>query len=322
MKAENISKKMKRLNWIILFFFFLTSLFSFSFAKPKIGIALGEGGERLFVHIGVLKALEKEGVELDCIAGTSAGAIVGGLYALWKDINKVEEYLLNLDFTRYYNYHIKDIELKDIDESIFILFYWEWEKDKVEPRWIQGIMDGKDIRDELDRLTNWASFEYDLKIPFKTVATDLLTGEKVILDKGRISNAVAASISIPGTFIPFEWEEKILVDGGLKDPVPVDIVREMGADIVIGVNLREVRDNQSQKLNNILSITLRSIYIMLEELGDYSSSSADVLIKPHYIGKLSYDMRKEEREKLIRLGEEETLKIMPFLKSLLNSYEF
>lgn len=319
MKAENRKENLKRIIWIIIFCFFLTCFFSYSWAKPKIGIALGEGGERLFVHIGVLKALEREGIELDYIAGTSAGAIVGGLYALWKDINKVEEYLLNLDFDRFYNYNIKDIELKDIDESLFILFFWELGKGKIESRWLQGIMEGKDIRNELDRLTNWATFEHDLKIPFKTVATDLVTGEKVILDKGRISNAMVASLSIPGTFRPFELEGRVFVDGGLKDPVPVDLVREMGADIVIGVNLRGVKDSQSQKLNNILSIALKSLFIMLEELGDYSSSSADVLIKPNYIGHLSYDMRREEREKLIQLGEEETLRVIPFLKSIPNS---
>ncbi len=320
MKKYNINKNLKITVWLIIIGIFLVNFFSNSSAKPKIGIALGEGGERLFVHIGVLKALEKEGIEIDCIAGTSAGAIVGGLYALWKDTNKVEKFLLDFDFTRFYNYQIKDIELRDIGESIFLLFFWELGKDKIEPGWLLGLMDGKEIRNEIDRLTNWATFEHDLKIPFKTLATDLVKGEKVIFEQGRISTAIIASLSIPGNFRPFEWEGKILVDGGLLDPVPVDLVREMGADIVIGVNLRGVKDSKSQKLNNVLSITLRSIFLMLEELGDYSSSSADIVIKPDYTTHLSYSMKREEKEKLVQLGEEEALKVMPELKSIIANY--
>ncbi|MCK4241636.1 MAG: patatin-like phospholipase family protein, partial [Candidatus Atribacteria bacterium] len=165
-----------------------------------------------------------------------------------------------------------------------------------------------------------ASFEYDLKIPFKAVATDLVTGEKVVIDKGRISNAIVASLSRPGTFIPFKFEEKILVDGGLKDPVPADVVREMGADIVIGVSLRDIKVDTPPNVSNIISIIYRSIYIMLEELDEVSSSKADIIIKPQYKCPLSFNMGREERLKLIKLGEEETKKIIPLLKALINSY--
>ncbi len=316
-----IMKKLKNLTQIIIILILVYScISSFSYAKSKIGLALGEGGERLFVHIGVLKVLENEGIEVGYIAGTSAGSFVGGLYALWKDIDKIEKYLLNLDFKKYYKFQIEDIELKEIDETPFILFYSDISKNKIDPKWLKGMMDGKDIRDEIDLLTNRASFEYDLKIPFKAVATDLITGEKVVIDKGRISNAIAASISRPGTFIPFKFEEKILVDGGLKDPVPADVVREMGADIVIGVNLRDIKADVPPNVDNIISIALRTIYIMLEELNDFSSSKADIIIKPQYKGPLSFAMGRDERLKLIKLGEEETKKIIPLLKKLINSY--
>jgi len=304
---------------IILFVLICFCSSSFSYAEPKIGLALGEGGERLFVHIGVLKVLESEGIKLDCIAGTSAGALVGGLYALWGDIDKLEDYLLNLNFNKYYKFQIEDIELKEIDETPFIIFYSDISKDKIEPKWLKGLMDGKYIRDEIDRLTNRASF-VDLKIPFKAVATDLITGEKVVIDEGRISNAIVASMAIPGTFIPFKFEEKILVDGALKDPVPADVVREMGADIVIGVSLRDIQTDESINVDNIISIAFRTIYIMLEELNDISSSKADIIIKPQYKGPLSFSMGRDERLKLIKLGEEETKKIMPLLKKLIDSY--
>jgi len=176
------------------------------------------------------------------------------------------------------------------------------------------------MRDEIDRLTNRASFEYDLKIPFKVVATDLVTGERVVIDQGKISNAITGSMSVPGMSQPFKFENKMLLDGGLVDPVPADVVREMGADIVIGVSLRNIQKDVPAKIDNVISITIRSIYIMLEELNEVSSSKADIIIKPQYRGPLSFDMSREEKIKLIQIGEEETKKIIPLLKKLIDSY--
>jgi len=314
-----MKKLIKLIQIVVVTVLFCSSVSSFSYAAPKIGLALGEGGQRFYPHIGVLKVLESEGIKLDYIAGTSMGSLVGGLYALWEDINKIEEYVLNVNFWRYYKFQ-EDVRLQNIDETPFILFYSDILKNKLEPKWLKGLMDGKDLRDEIDRLTNRASFEYDLKIPFKAVATDLITGEKVVIEEGRISNAIAASISVPGIFMPFKFEDKMLVDGGLIDPVPADVVREMGADIVIGVSLRDIRDDTPPDVSNILSILSRTIYIMLEELNDVSSSKADIIIKPEYKGPLSYNLSKADRIKLIELGEEETKKIIPLLKKLIDSY--
>jgi NTE family protein len=316
-----IIKKVEKLILIIIFFVLVFScLSSFSYAKPKIGLALGEGGERLYVHVGVLKVLEKEGIKLDYIAGTSMGSFIGGLYALWEDIGKIEEYVLSTDFSKYFRLEREDVRLRNIDDNPLIIFYLELSKEEIIPKWLKGLINGKDIRDEIDRLTNQASFEYDLKIPFKTVATDLETGEKVVIDKGKISNAIVASLSRPGTFVPFKFEDKILVDGGLVDPVPADVVREMGADIIIGVSLSNIQKDIPAKIDNVISIVIRSIYIMLEELNEVSSSKADIIIKPQYRGPLSFDMSREEKIKLIQVGEEETKKIIPLLKMLINSY--
>jgi len=297
-----------------------SSIASFSHAAPKIGLALGEGGRRFYIHIGVLKALEDEGIELDYMAGTSIGSLIGGLYALWGDIEKIEKYTLSLDFDKYYVTPREDIKLENIDETPFIVFYSDVSKGKIDFKLLKGLMDGKILRDEIDRLTNRASFEYDLKIPFKVIATDLITGKKVVIDKGRISNAIAASMSVPGLSIPFEFEDKMLVDGGLVEPVPVDTVREMGADIVIGVNLRDIQKDTIPVINNVVSILRRSIFIMLEELNDILVNKADIVIKPHYKGTLSTDMEKEIKIQLIKLGEEETKKIIPALKTLISSY--
>jgi len=176
------------------------------------------------------------------------------------------------------------------------------------------------MRDEIDRFTNRASFEYDLKIPFKVITTDLITGKKVVINKGRISNAIAASMSVPGLFMPFKFEDKLLVDGGLIEPVPVDVVREMGADIVIGVNLRDIQKDTIPVINNVVSILHRSIFIMLEELNDITANKADIVIRPYYRGTLATDMETEKKLQLVKLGEEETKKIIPSLKALINSY--
>jgi len=316
-----IMKKLKKIIQIVIVFVLLcTSVSSFSHAAPKIGLALGEGGRRFYIHIGVLKALENEGIKLDYIAGTSIGSFIGGLYALWEDINKIEKFALSLDFNKYYMTPREDVRLQNIDETPFIIFYSDVSKGKIDFELLKGLMDGKILRDEIDRLTNRASFEYDLKIPFKVVTTDLITGEKVVFSKGRISNAIAASMSVPGLSIPFKFEDKMLVDGGLIEPVPVDLVREMGADIVIGVNLRDIQENTLPVINNVVSILHRSVFIMLEELNDISANKADIVIRPHYRGPLSTDMEKEKKIQLIKLGEEETKRIIPLLKTLMNSY--
>ena len=254
------------------------------------------------------------------MAGTSIGSLIGGLYALWEDVDKIEKYTLSLDFDKYYVSPREDIRLQDIDETPFIIFYADISKGKIDIPLLEGLMDGKILRDEIDRLTNRASFEYDLKIPFKVITTDLITGKKVVIDKGRISNAIAASMSVPGLSIPFKFEDKMLVDGGLIEPVPVDTVRDMGADIVIGVNLRDIQEDIPPVINNVISILYRSIYIMLGELNNISVNKADIIINPHYRGPLSNDMGIEKKIQLIKLGEEETKKIIPLLKKLINSY--
>jgi len=316
-----IMKKIKKLIQIVIVFVLLcSSVSSFSYAAPKIGLALGEGGRRFYIHIGVLKALENEGIKLDYIAGTSIGSLIGGLYALWEDIDKLEKIALSLNFEKYYMTPREDVKLENIDETPFIVFYADISKDEIDVQLLKGLMDGKILRDEIDQFTNRASFEYDLKIPLKVITTDLITGKKVVIDKGRISNAIAASMSVPGLSIPFEFEDKMLVDGGLMEPVPVDTVREMGADIVIGVNLRDIQKDTIPVINNVVSILHRSIFIMLEELNNISVNKADIVIKPHYKGTLSTDMEKEIKIQLIKLGEEETKKIIPLLKTLINSY--
>jgi len=307
---------------IILIIFFYANSFIFASARnePKIGLALGGGGPRGFAHLGVLNVLEREGIKIDYIAGTSVGSLVGAFYALGFDLKKIEDYVLEENFTKYISFKDVTFELEEDKDSKKIGISFNLPKIITNPSWPRGLFSTTAIRDKFDELSHWAHFEYDVKIPFKAVATDLITGEKIIIDSGKVSNAIAASISIPGVFYPFEYDGRILVDGALKDPVPVDIVREMGADIVIAVSLQDITGEKKDP-NNVISIIERSIEIMVEDLTNLTLSDADLVLKPQYQGEVSYFLKKKERLAIIREGEIEAEKKINELKKMIADFQ-
>jgi len=178
--------------------------------RKKIGLALGSGSARGWAHIGVIKALDEAGIRLDYVAGTSAGAVVGAVYASGR-IDSLKDVVLRLDWR-------KVISFLDV----------------VFPK--SGLIDGKKIADFVRTNVGEKNIE-DLRLPFCAVSTDLATGNEVLIKNGDIIEAVRASISMPGVFTPVKISNAILVDGGLVNPVPVSVVRKMGADLVIAVNL-------------------------------------------------------------------------------------
>jgi len=179
-------------------------------AFPKIGLALGSGSARGWAHIGVIQALEESGINVDYVAGTSIGALVGAAYAAG-----------NIDVLR-------DIALQLNWKQILYFF------DIVFPK--SGLIDGKKIADFIRNNIQERNIE-ELSLPFRAVSTDLATGCEVVIHEGDIVDAIRVSISIPGIFTPVTRNGLYLVDGGLVNPVPVSTVREMGADFVIAVDL-------------------------------------------------------------------------------------
>jgi len=173
-------------------------------------LALGSGSARGWAHIGVIRALSEAGIRIDYVAGTSIGALVGAVYASG-EIDALEEVVLQLDW-----------------KEIAYLF------DVVFPK--SGLIDGKKVSVFIQNHVKEINIE-DLPLPFCAVSTDLTTGDEVAISKGNIIEAVRASISVPGIFTPFKKNGKILVDGGLVNAVPVSVVRNMGADFVIAVDL-------------------------------------------------------------------------------------
>lgn len=175
----------------------------------KIGLALGSGAARGMAHIGVLKVLEKTGTRIDAIAGTSIGAFIGALYAAGVPVGQMEEVARNVDWRQL---------ARLLDPTL--------------PT--SGLIDGRKVTRFMAELLPVHTFE-ELAIPLAVVATDVETGEMLIIKKGNLLQALQAAIAFPGIFTPVRFGDRFLVDGGLCNPVPADVVREMGAGAVIGV---------------------------------------------------------------------------------------
>ena len=180
--------------------------------SPKIGLALSGGGARGMAHIGVLKALEEESIPIDMISGTSAGAVAGACYAKEMKAAILEELMLGLDWR-------KLAGLIDLN----LLLLWK------------GFVQGQKAKSFLSSIIGNARFE-DLEIPLSVVATDVQSMEEIVLSEGSVVEAVRASISMPMIFTPVKWRGRFLIDGGAVNPIPVNVVRNMGAEIVIAVN--------------------------------------------------------------------------------------
>lgn len=194
--------------------------------KPrKIGLALGSGAARGLTHIGVLKAIEEKGIKISYISGTSIGALIGAAYAVGFSIEELERIALQTDWKLMAKLFSPTLPLRSLINTSYLTEF-------------------------LDTLFRNKSFE-DLNIPFSAVATDIQTGKMLVIDKGDLSTAVKASISMPIVFAPVIYGKYKLVDGGLVNPTPVDIVNNMNMDKVIAVNLRRfstyIIDNQNEK---------------------------------------------------------------------------
>lgn len=195
-----------------------------STSTPKIGLALGSGSARGWAHIGVIRALADAGIKIDCVAGASIGSLAGAAFVLGK-VDMLEDFARQLDW-------------KQIVSFLDITF----------PR--SGLIDGKRITDFFRRHILEVNIEA-LPFPYCAVATDLATGSEVILNEGDLAEAIRASISVPGIFTPAKKNGSLLIDGGLVNPVPVSVVRNMGADYVIAVNLNRGIVDKKRSANSI-----------------------------------------------------------------------
>ncbi len=252
--------------------------------KKKIGIALGGGAARGFAHIGVLEILDKEHIQVDMIAGTSAGAVVGALYAQGISAAQIKKMVLEMDgFKRF---QLVDISLPKT-----------------------GFLAGKKITELLKSVIGDVEFS-DLDIPFACTTTDIMTGEEIIINSGPVLDAVRASISVPIIFAAVKNKGRFLVDGGLMDQVPVDVIKDMGPDITIGVNVTPRINNsrkrlyidevtpykqQVEKEPNMYTIMMNYMSIVNSKAADASLRRADIVIEPRLSGISFTDFKKVEQ---------------------------
>ena len=270
--------------------------------KLKVGLALGGGGARGLAHIGVLKVLEKEIIPIDLITGTSMGAIIGGVYALKKDISAIEKIAEKYSKISEFNIDLSFGEKEKKDKPFFLKKMSDFLKRgyilNLELR-RKYINDGEGVKKIIKDLVGDKAFT-DTKIPFAVVAADLVKGEKVITRRGKLFDALLASASIPGMFPPVILDKKILVDGGIVDVVPIEAAQSLGANFVIGVNVGQTIKKRVE-FDNAVEIFFRSDSITSAELRKLQLSFADVVITPK-VGRFHWsDFSKPEQ--CIREGE-------------------
>ena len=237
--------------------------------RPKIGLVLGGGGAKGAAHIGVLKILEEQHIPVDYIAGTSMGAIVGALYASGLSADELEKVLTSIDWDDIFS---GDPERKDVDwrrkrEDYQFLTKLELGVKGGKILMPKGIIKDQKVNVLFETMMLHASGidDFDkLPIPFRAVATDLETGEMVVLRSGRLADAARASMSVPGVFPPAEINDRFLIDGGIVRNLPVDVVRQMGADIVIAIDVGKPLANR-EELQNALSIMNQMLDIMMKK---------------------------------------------------------
>lgn len=263
--------------------------------RPKIGLALGSGGAKGLAHIGVLKALEKNNIPIDYIAGSSIGSLIGAHYAAFQDTKRLEELFIGLNMQK--GFQLFDPILKG------------------------GLIKGRKFEIFIEEMLDGANFE-KLQIPFAAVATDFSTAQTVIFRDGQLSKVIRASTSVPTLFQPLMYKNRLLADGGLSNSVPVDVVRTMGADIVIAVNLDTIYI-QKGLLPGLTKIPMHSINILRHNLSLQSTKTADVIISPkgiHQIGLVgwNYFFNTEKALMVIKAGEKATQKVVEDLQRIID----
>jgi len=235
--------------------------------RPKIALVLGGGAARGFAHVGVIRALEQEKIPIDMIVGTSVGSLIGAIYA--NDLNSFE-----LEWTAF------ALEKDNVfDYALMSAFTG------------MGPVKGEKLEDFVKSKIPVANIE-NLKLTFAAVATDLNRGTRVVIDRGSVAKAVHASSAIPGVFSPVEHQNRLLVDGGLVDNIPISVAREKGADIVIAVDISENVTNFN--ITNLVDVVLQSVNIMFNQNVGYKKKNADVLITPAVgnVGMLDFTQKK------------------------------
>ncbi|MGS0746731.1 patatin-like phospholipase family protein [Syntrophomonas erecta subsp. sporosyntropha] len=257
--------------------------------QPRIALVLGAGSARGLAHIGVLQVLLENEVSFDFIVGSSMGAMIGGLYASGTNLDLLEKMIASMNHSVLF-----DVNL---------------------PR--MGFMAGKNISDFLQLMTKNQNFD-DLLVPLLIVATDLVSGQRVVINQGSLARAIRASISIPGIFKPVHQDGMVLVDGAVTDRLPLEVARQYGADIIIAVDVT-FGEGKQVIIKNTLDVIMTSLDIMQKQQFDIISPQADILLQPAVGGFSSRDF--DRSNEIIELGRQEALDKLPLIKEKIKLYK-
>ena len=291
--------------------------------RPKIGLVLSGGGAKGFAHIGVLKILEEEGIPIDIIVGTSMGSIVGGLYSIGYNAAEIEQMaktenwnlLLSDEISRAQSSHF----LKDEQQKYFLSLPVN---KRLEIEVPQAAIQGQNVLNLFCNLTGNVPVNADFNdfpIRFACIGTDVSTGKEVVLDKGFLPTALYSSMAIPGVFVPIEHNGHVMIDGGVVNNLPADVAKKMGADIIIGVDIRDDLHKTEE---------IKSIKELLDQLTNFyalgkdtiNKSYCSVLIKPDISGYDASSFNTSAVDTLIIRGETATKALLPGIRKLKNDY--
>jgi NTE family protein len=292
--------------------------------RKGIGLALGGGGARGLAHIGVLKVLEQEEILIHLIAGTSIGALVGGAYA--SGINpgelqtKAEEYVSSTEFRTSAIKAFETVRAKgEVALAQRIQAYLKNHFYLIQAMFKPGILSNEDFQATIDYFIPNIRIE-ETRIPFRAVATDLVSGEEITFSKGSLRQAVMASCAVPGAIAPLKEGERLLSDGGIICSVPSSVARREGAGRVIAVVVD--RGIGSEELRTVVDVYLRVNEIMGERLKQCELAEADVVIRPA-VGDLHWSSFSEavklieEGEKAAREKLDDIRRLMPGIRNLI-----
>jgi NTE family protein len=303
--------KFRRLASLMLLsaFYSIPILAQYDDSRIKVGLVLSGGGARGGAHVGVLRVLEELNIEVDCIAGTSMGAIIGGFYAAGYSADEIERLLVETDWNRALtdnpDRRDRTMRKKELESEFLIPYRLGYNDGRFQAP--LGAIEGQHLDQIFQRILRPVVKIRDfdaLPIPFRAVATDLVTGEEVVLSQGSLADALRASMSVPGVFDPVRIEGRILVDGGMANNLPVSVARAMGADVIIAVDISTPMLEEEQ-LTSVLSVTEQLTNFLTRRTTDQQIASLgpeDILIVPELGDFSAADF--QGAWKIVPLGEE------------------
>ncbi|MGM0375712.1 MAG: patatin-like phospholipase family protein [Bacteroidota bacterium] len=305
---------------LALILVFTSTLLPAQTNHPRVGLVLSGGGAKGLAHIGVLKILEEEGIRPDFIAGTSMGSIIGGLYAIGYNASELDSIVKNIDWTRLLSDDIPLSYVSPHEKNEYNRYQAEFTLTRDGLKIPSGLIRGQQISDMMTGLS-WHKAgvqDFDeLPIPFRCVAADLRSGEEYIFRKGNLTTAMRASMSIPTVFSPVRKDSLLLVDGGVLNNFPVQVCRDMGADIIIGVNVG-FEDNPDKDMTDSFTEILMAAATISGNISTREAiKQTDLLVSPDLsdfnTGSFS------STQEIIQIGEEAARKKVEELRVLTDS---